>query len=129
MNSRSLIGSWTLEKFEIEDPQGSISPWGVNASGLLIYSADGRMSVSINADPEGGEAAGPNQLLDAMLFYAGTYEMISGQIVHHVSHASDRSRIGQDMVRDAVLDGETLTITAKGGYGTSRLVWRRNAMS
>ncbi len=125
MEVNELVGSWSLQAFEIQDTQGNLRSWGSNVTGLLIYSSDGRMSVSINADPS-GDPPSPTQLLAAMLFYSGTFEIRDGHIVHLVTNASDRSRIGNEMVRSAELKSELLTIKAAGDYGSSRLVWRRN---
>ena len=47
-NPSQLVGSWTLESFEIEDLEKAKHPWGRDAQGLLIYAETGHMSVSIN---------------------------------------------------------------------------------
>ncbi len=44
-----IIGCWELVRFEITDQDGGISSWGDNSAGLLIYTEDGHVSVSINS--------------------------------------------------------------------------------
>ncbi|MEI8025283.1 MAG: lipocalin-like domain-containing protein [Pseudomonadota bacterium] len=119
------IGSWELESFEIDSPEKGKRPWGTNARGLLIYSATGHVSVAINKDivstgnPE-------NDLIDSILFYAGTYLLEENCIRHQVTLASNSSRVGKQMVRFASLNGDLLTITTpQESYGKATIVWRK----
>ena len=43
-----LVGAWILEAYEAEDPDGSVrAPFGPAPAGLLVYGADGRMTVQV----------------------------------------------------------------------------------
>ena len=129
-------GTWHLEAFTITHPEKGTRDWGTNLRGLLIYSSTGHVSVAINKDVKRDTAAGATaspagttsekDLLDAMLFYAGTFSVNGSVITHHVTIASNPARIGKEMIRFAALDGDVLTlITPEEPYGTANLVWRR----
>jgi len=43
-----LVGAWVLESYEADDPDGTVrTPFGPDATGLLVYGADGRMTVQV----------------------------------------------------------------------------------
>ena len=43
-----LVGAWILESYEADDPDGTVrTPFGPDATGLLVYGADGRMTVQV----------------------------------------------------------------------------------
>ena len=118
-----LHGSWSLESFEIEKPDGPKKPWGKSMSGLLIYSPDGHMSVSINRQPT---SEGSSDVLDSVLFYSGFYAVKGDKIFHHVENATSLNRIGKEMVRFYKLDGELLYLwTKEEDFGTARLTWKK----
>jgi predicted RNA-binding protein (virulence factor B family) len=48
MKINSFVGTYKLESFEIEETSGLKRSWGKDVHGLLIYTSDGHMSVSIN---------------------------------------------------------------------------------
>lgn len=122
----SVIGSWSLERFDIEEPSKNIRPWGRNTKGLLIYTPDGHMSVSINRDVENKSGQESKDLFDSILFYSGTYVTESEIIRHKVTNASNPSRIGKEMVRYAALDGDRLTLKSPvETFGQATVVWRR----
>jgi hypothetical protein len=50
MTIKQIAGSWRLKSFKIESPEGNIRDWGNQTHGLLIYSPDGFMSVSVNKE-------------------------------------------------------------------------------
>ncbi len=124
MNS-FYCGTWALEAFTIEHPEKGKREWGSNLRGLLIYSSTGHVSVAINKDiKESGNS--DKDTLDAMLFYAGTFEVSGTTISHNVTIASSPARVGREMIRYAHLDGDLLTLTTpQESYGTAKLVWRR----
>jgi hypothetical protein len=96
---------------------------------MLIYSADGYMSVSINRDNEKKSGNEAKDLFDSILFYSGTYSTDSEQcdlIRHKVTNASNPDRIGRDMIRYANLDGDLLTLKSPvEAFGQATLVWRK----
>ena len=126
MNAAELIGSWNLISFEIEK-DGISRPWRDKSHGLLIYTAEGTVSVSINAVLNHQNAImDSKELFDSILFYAGTYETSDGNVVvHHVTNATDPNRIGKDMIRTTRLDGKFLHIEGRGSFGIAKIVWER----
>lgn len=120
------IGTWELESFEIEDPQGLHKPWGKQSHGLLIYTENGQMSVSINRAVEPKSENEAQNIYDSILFYSGTYSINDSTISHQVTQASNPQRIGKTLTRFAKLDGDRLTLTSpKESFGTAQLTWRR----
>ena len=123
MTNKEVIGSWDLESFIIEKPGGSRRNWGDDASGLLIYTEAGTMSVSINSKVKGSDLAAQ---FKSILFYSGTFDVKNDNtIVHNVTQASDPSRIGKEMVRKALLNGKKLTLIGEGEFGVAKVVWVR----
>lgn len=68
-----VISTWTLQSFEIEDLQRNRRPWGQNSHGLLLYTASGHMSVSINKNIEKKTDNDAQNIFDSILFYAGNF--------------------------------------------------------
>ncbi len=127
MSLDQVLGSWTLEKFQIEDPSGNVRDWGRDAHGLLIYAPTGHMSVSINKtienDPEQTES---ENRFDSTLFYSGTYQMSGSTITHQVTQASNPERIGRVMIRYAELSGDILRLTTpQEAFGRAILIWKK----
>lgn len=121
-----LVGSWRLERFEIKEPSGRIREWGRNPKGLLLYSADGFMSVSINREIENKAPDPAQNTLDSLLFYAGPYRVEGDTIFHDVTIASSPTRIGKTMMRQASIEGDTLTLKAPTeSFGAATLIWKK----
>lgn len=122
----SVLGTWTLEAFDIEAPNQTLSTWGRHTHGLLIYADTGHMSVSINKEIEQESENEAENLFDSILFYAGTYQVEGTTIRHQVTQASNPARIGKEMVRYASLDGDALTLTTpQESFGRAILKWKR----
>lgn len=121
-----IIGSWVLESFNIDDAASSVRAWGKNTTGLLIYSPEGYMSVSINKNVEGNSEQETKNIFDSILFYSGTYTINGGEIHHKVFNASNPSRIGKSMIRYPSLNGDLLTLKSPvESFGQAILVWRK----
>lgn len=124
----SFFGTWKLESFEIEETSGNVRPWGTGTHGLLIYSATGHMSVSINRNVENKSDVPAQNIYDSILFYSGTFKVDGKTITHQVTQASNPQRIGKTMLRFAKLDGDLLTLSSpQESFGTAHLKWRRVA--
>ncbi|MEN9723351.1 MAG: hypothetical protein RJB38_1337 [Pseudomonadota bacterium] len=125
MKLEQVYGTWRLVRFDLEDLEGQLRPWGTNTHGLLIYSPSGYMSVSINKDIEPSEDGEYSDTLDSILFYSGTYAADGDIIKHQVTEASNPNRIGKEMIRYAKRDGELLELaTPKESFGRAILVWK-----
>src|SRR3954469_5751712 len=71
-----LHGVWELESFSILDNEQKRQPWGFDATGLLIYTPDGYVSVAINRFAPWSPTGRPFDPAEASLrslFYAGRY--------------------------------------------------------
>ena len=56
----ALVGAWRLLSWENRAADGQITyPMGADALGYLLYTADGRFSVTISLRGRAGFAAGP----------------------------------------------------------------------
>ncbi len=132
----SLIGTWRLERWEIvyEDGRPPECPLGADAEGFLIYTADGHVSATLArrsrprlADDDGAKA----RAYEAYFGYAGRYEVRDGAVVHHIAIAPDPALTGATTLRNAVLDGDRLTLSgpdfAAGSPRSHRILWRRAA--
>ena len=132
----SLIGTWRLERWEIvyEDGRPPECPLGADAEGFLIYTADGHVSATLArrsrprlVDDDGAKA----RAYEAYFGYAGRYEVRDGAVVHHIAIAPDPALTGATTLRNAVLDGDRLTLSgpdfAAGSPRSHRILWRRAA--
>lgn len=116
-----IAGTWSLESFELGAFQSS-RPWGTNLVGLLIYTPDGYVSVGINRNISQSSF----NVEEDSLFYAGTYKVISSQIVHHIQVATNAERINQEMIRQFELSGDILTLKGTSNSGEEFcLRWRK----
>lgn len=123
-----FVGTWLLERFLIESPQGEIRDWGSNSKGQLIYTHSGHMSVSINKDVENKSAIEAQNFFDSILFYSGTYTVEGETIKHQVTQASNPNRIGKELIRYAKLDKNILSlISPHESFGRAILTWRKVA--
>ena len=51
MELRDLVGSWELQEYRMVEKDGSIvHPWGPRTRGLMLYTAEGYMSVTIDVE-------------------------------------------------------------------------------
>ena len=132
----ALIGTWRLERWELvyDDGRPPECPLGADAEGFLIYTADGHVSATLArrsrprlADDDGAKA----RAYEAYFGYAGRYEVRDGAVVHHIAIAPDPALTGATTLRNAVLDGDRLTLSgpdfAAGSPRSHRILWRRAA--
>jgi hypothetical protein len=121
-----IIGAWELLSFEIEDLQGNRRAWGVEATGLLLYSQTGHMSVSIHKNSEQKHDIEAQNIFDSILFYSGTYSVEDNKIKHQVTQASNPSRIGKEMLRYAELRNDILSLESPTeSFGKAILKWKK----
>lgn len=145
-----LLGTWHLVRWDIRygDGRAPTLPYGEEATGLILYTADGHMStcigragrpplssVSVRSAPQAQRLAA----FESWFQYAGPYSLRQRddgglQVVHSVTHALNPNFVGTEQVRDVQLDADgTLTLSASDVVpGTSvarhhRLRWRRTA--
>ena len=118
----SVVGTWRLVSYEDKLPgSASVYPFGQDPKGLLIYDADGNMSIQIMKVPHPKVASGDDSkvtpeekqaLYDAYVAYFGTYRVDAekGVVVHHVEADLADVYIGNDEERPFDLHGDTLIL-------------------
>jgi hypothetical protein len=122
--AQRLVGAWRLISFEVRRPDGGTRhPFGVDARGLLIYTANGYMA---------GQVMRPGrELADAAagyIAYTGTYTANEAEhvVTHHVTMSLRPDLIGTDQRRHVVFEGERLTLSTPPDEGRVMiLVWDR----
>ena len=145
-----LLGTWHLVCWDIRygDGRPASLPYGADATGMIMYTTDGRMSACIARGTRGrlssdsvrsAPAAERLAAFESYFQYAGPYEITGEpgrqQVVHTVTHALNPNFVGTRQVRDMAFseDAAQLTLSASDTVpGTSvarhhRLVWRREA--
>ena len=132
-----LIGSWRLEAFELEMPDGSKTyPYGQDLTGYLFYNEAGFMSAAfMNAErgrvPDGelSEAAKASTY-DQFMAYSGPYEICGDKIRHFVEVSSLEVWTGTYQERWYKVDGDRLDLLTQAlSVGSDapvgRLAWTR----
>ena len=121
--THSLVGAWRLVAMEYRYPDGRVRyPYGRDAVGYIIYTADGRMSATVMGDDrasfgteyrrgEGTEAKAA--AFEGYLSYAGRYEFLSDRVVHYVEVALIPNWVGNALVRLASFEGERLILSTE----------------
>lgn len=132
-----LIGGWELERWTTFHADGSESyPFGTDANGLIMYSADGHMSCHLAManrplldaptvfdvpDAEYGKS------LRAYSGYFGTFSVDAdaGVVTHHVTGAWYPNFAAVDQPRRFAFAGDLLYLEAEVGDDLVRIAWRR----
>jgi hypothetical protein len=142
MRLEYLVGTWSLESFVGEGPNGvQVFPFGEAPRGLLTYMANGYMSVVFmssgrqkvaSSDLHGGTPEEIKQAFEGFDAYAGTYDLDeeSGTVTHHVEVARLPNWEGTAQIRFAKFVGTNLhlatpAILYRGQEWVFSLVWRR----
>lgn len=128
-----LAGTWTLVSYEV----GVTHPMGQDAVGLLIYGADGRMSLQImrpdrpkfrsDGSKEGGYEVGNAQettsAFRGYIAYFGTYDVEEKErfVTHHIEGSLFPNWVGRNQIEFFELSDNQLT----WGLDPIRYTWRR----
>jgi hypothetical protein len=124
VTAERIQGAWSLRAWRIDysDGRASTFPFGEDATGLLLYSADGHMSAGISRARRGGFGGGSvrhadvearARAFDSHFHYQGRFTIEGGNVVHAVSGALNPDFIGTRQVRAARLEGDTLELSAE----------------
>jgi len=140
MANNHFIGTWRLVSFEFRYADGRIiHPFGEDAKGYIMYSADGYMSVAITrADRPNFASDDPRESTDEErlkasknhFFYCGRYSISGNKVIHHVEIGSFPNWTGTDLQRTYEFHGDRLTLSTvpnlRGGIDrTGQLIWER----
>jgi Lipocalin-like domain len=136
----ALVGAWRLLSWENRAADGQITyPMGADALGYLLYTADGRFSVTISRRGRAGFAAGDllsgtteeqARAVEGFVAYAGRYSFLGDRVIHHVELSLFPNWVGTDQERWVELAEDRLTLSASplllaGRQQTPRLIWER----
>lgn len=137
MHCDQLVGTWKLESFELQMPDGAtIHPYGEQVSGYIAYTPEGVMSAAFQSadrgaggDPDLSKAETATHW-DSFMAYSGPYRVEGDRILHDVEVSSLAIWIGTIQERWFKIDGDRLTlVTTPLAVGETapvgRLVWRR----
>lgn len=122
------VGVWRLVAYYDVDEAGRTSdgPLGSAPQGMLIYTADGHLSVSMMRALDGAGGG-----TETFMGYAGRWRLEGTRMVHEVAVSAHPHIVGTDMVREVELDGEDLllggTAQIEGRPQRRLLRWRRAA--
>ena len=137
-----LSGVWKLVTWRRLAGDGSVThPLGDDASGMLVYTADGRMAVQLFAadrpkletdDPLGGDAGERAAAYSTCLAYFGRYEVRDDTVVHWVDVSLFPNWSGAEQSRPFTCDDGQLVLRTppmKTATGTvvNELAWARDS--
>lgn len=134
-----LEGAWVYHRWRITYADGRVTePFGAGATGLLLYTADGRMSATIMAagrapfaaaNPRAATRAERADAFDGYFSYAGRWRLVGGRVLHEVEVALNPGLVGSRQWREAKLVGRRLVLSVEEGEGAAarrhELGWRR----
>jgi len=136
----ALVGAWRLVSWENRVADGQVTyPMGAGALGYVLYTGDGRFSVTISRVGRGGFAAGDllggttgekARAMESFVAYAGRYSFHGDRVIHHVELSLFPNWVGTDQERWVELAWDRLTLSASplllaGTQQVPRLVWER----
>src|SRR3954451_24761874 len=121
MDAHPLVETWRLVSFEVRGSDGQVQyPYGADATGYLMYSADGYMSAMVMSanrpsfaagDLLGGSVEERSTAAATYISYAGPYKEHAGKVVHHVKVSLFPNWLGGDQERFYEVVGNRLSIS------------------
>ncbi len=110
-----FIGAWAFVDWRIEYADGGITrPFGENAHGFIVYTADGIMTANIArsgramfgiANARNASAEQKADAFDSYFNYAGPWRIEGEDVVHAVTLSLNPDMTGTEQRRLAVFDG------------------------
>lgn len=127
LSPEQFIGAWSLRDWRIEYSDGRVThPFGKNAVGQILYSADGQMSATVSATDrealksENIRKANTNELSAAFssyFHYAGYWRIDDDQVIHTVSLALNPAFVGSEQRRKVHFKENCLQLSAHEDIG------------
>lgn len=131
----ALVGAWKLESWSLvyEDGRPAEYPFGRDALGLILYTADGHMSATLSrrgrAPMSSGDTAEKAAAYDGVFAYAGRFEVRDEAVFHSIEIATNPALEGITSTRTIMLEGKRLTLVgpdfSAGSPRFHRIIWRR----
>lgn len=144
VTARELVGGWRYSSWDVTYDDGRVTyPFGTDATGFILYTADGCMSANIMAGSRDAFPVGnPRRASDAerarafngYFSYAGRWLLQGGRVLHDVTVALNPALIGVPQWRVPVLRRDaggnvTLSLSAtensNRGNRVHRILWTR----
>ncbi|KAM3102381.1 lipocalin-like domain-containing protein [Phormidesmis sp. 146-12] len=148
MPNNPLVGTWKLVSATAIHADGTITPavYGLNPTGYITYTADGRMMVMFSRSdrlPLSREIRSPlsreiqsipveelAQAFTTFNAYAGTYTLNGNTVIHQVEIASIPNRVGTTLIRTFILTENQVALRTPPVMSDSieqcfELVWER----
>jgi hypothetical protein len=138
-----VIGAWTLESYESFGLDGLDvrHPLGIDAKGIIMYTADGYMSAQImredrplfrNGDLSGDDNGKLAAAASGYLAYSGRYSVSGDSVIaHHVDVSLLPNWVGGTQYRAVRIADSRLQLSPvqpvlmNGERRMGRLIWRR----
>ena len=135
-----LVGSYRLLSFEHFSDDGEVGrPFGEHPRGFIIYTAERYMSAILMRSDRATFAAGDilggttDEKVEAFTSssaYAGRWEIVNNQIIHHLEATTYPNWTGTDQVRDFELTDTHFTLfppkmLMEGKIRHGRVHWER----
>lgn len=135
----AIMGNWVIDAWEQRYDDGRVKyPMGQELDGFIRYGADGRMACMISRRSRSRVTGTQFTCTDAekigaydsFFAYAGTYTVSGDRVAHHVEQSLFPNWEGGVQMRQYMLSGDRLHITARLEEGTPEartalLAWRR----
>ena len=141
LSPRDVIGAWHLVEWRIDYQDGRPTTWpfGKDATGLLVYAADGWMSATMSCRQRSplsapsalkADDASKASAFQEYLAYSGRWEIVGRSIAHDVTMSLNPTLVGTRQWREAEASRDMLTLGAEealpgGATRRHRIVWRR----
>ena len=120
----SLVGTWILEKSENPMPDGSVASYCTGVHGMIIYTAEGYVSVALNCAAQ-GDGVEPADISGRKFFYSGTFAFDGQSVTHTMLNASQPELIGSSFARKVTIDGDHLILSGNNQGQQFSAYWKR----
>jgi len=121
MKALDIVGTWQLDRACATTEAGAAvaDPFGINPAGLLIYTAEGRMSAIIShggrkplsiADRVSSPVEERGAAFSTFIAYAGRYTLSEDRVTHHVELSLVPNWVNIDLVRLVRFEGERMIL-------------------
>jgi hypothetical protein len=135
--NEKLVGTWTLVSASGTTSTGELSetPYGLNPTGFLTYSEDGRVTSLISYGGRkllslASKTEEQAEAFKTFLAYAGRFSLNGDKVTHHIEISSIPNYVDKDLVRIIKFRGDQITLITpptlvNGKIQAVELTWQR----
>jgi hypothetical protein len=132
-----LVGTWRLVSASSVTSKGerNETPYGIGPTGILTYTADGRITSLISYGDRkplsvGAKAEELVEAFNSFLAYTGTYTLGDDKVTHHIEISLIQNYVGKDLVRTIKFHDDHIVLTTpptlvNGKIQSIELTWQR----